>query len=830
MYRLDLNGRWALCWCEPGEGEERQWRLEGVPPDRRIEASVPGDVHLDLIGAGLLEEPLVGLNAPNCSWMEGKDWWYSRRFHCSEEALGVVTEIVFEGLDTTAHVWLNGKKVGQSGNAHVPHVFDVTGAVRGGTNLLVVRVDDGLRAASGKELAPYQMQKGHELQERMWIRKPQFTFGWDWSPRLLTCGIWRSVQLRSYRGMALRDLCLRAQLKPEGGALVHVVAEVENFTGAAADFRLTVALSRGRTHRVELEESARPGRSTVRAALDVPEPALWWPAPLGEPALYEVEAELLIGGERVDGRQMRYGIREVELIQEPLGEEGTRFAIAVNGEKVFCKGANWVPADSILARVSPAKYRALVQAAWEANFNMLRVWGGGTFEDETFYDLCDEYGILLWHDFMFACSYYPDDDSDFVEEARREAEKAVRRLRNHPCVALWCGNNENQWLHHDLQQEGGAPERFPGGRIYDEVLPEVCGRLDPGTPYWPSSPYGGDEPNSEWEGDRHAWDVSIRAPTVAEKVDYGAYERDRGKFITEFGVLAPAPLESVRRYLPHGELNRKSDSWAFHNNEFEQGTLREALKRYWRPAEGLSLAEYVRMGQTIQAEALKLALEHWRRRKFRTAGALFWMYADCWGEVGWTVIDYYLERKPSYWAVRRAFAPVLPSFAGREDGGMALWIVNDIPRAVEVELQYGWLHLPTGETERRRMRRRAPRNGAEEVARLSPPGGEPEEWMAFVRLEGRECGDIFNRRFPAGFDFNRIPLPEAHVECALSDGGDELVVTADAFAWQVHLKVPRGVEVGDNDFDLMPGETRRVEVRGPRGMKDQVEAGALNGP
>ncbi len=826
MHTVNLNGRWRLGWCEPGEGERRGWPEQGPSGARLVEASVPGDVHLDLLEAGFIEEPLYGLNARDCGWMEDKDWWYGRHFHVAAEQLGSRSELKFGGLDCTADIWLNGKHVACTDNAHIPHTVDVTDEVAPGDNLLVVRVDAGVRAKQERETAKYTMHTAAEDSPRIWVRKPQFTFSWDWAPRLLTCGIWRSVELNSYAEAALRDICLRTNLQDDGTARVQVIAEVEVFSGQGLEVEVTVALSLEATHALTLSADPEQGAALVEGELIVEEPKLWWPAALGEPALYDVHATLRHEGGLLDQTRFRYGLREIELIQEPLpGDEGESFTIAVNGEQVFCKGANWVPGDSIIARVTPAKYRALVGAASEANFTMLRVWGGGVYEDDAFYDLCDEHGILVWQDFMYACAYYPDDDPAFLAESEREARAAVRRLRNHPCIALWCGNNENQWIHYQRQQQGKAADRCYGMRIYEEVQPRVCQELDPTRPYWPSSPYGGEDPASQLEGNRHGWFVSILAPTLDERTDYSLYERDRAKFMTEFGVLAPPGMDSLRRYLPCDEQQRGSDAWEYHNNRFEQGTNQEALKRYWRPAEHLSLDDYVRFSQVIQAEALKFSLEHWRRRKFLTSGSLFWMYSDCWGEVGWTVIDYYLNRKPSYWAVKRAFAPVLVSFAPG-DGSMRPCLVNDTAEAVDAKLTYGWVNVRTGAVDMESRCVHIGRSAASEVATLPLPAGDRNAWMAYGRLERDGAVLSRNRRFLAGFNFNRLDLPVAHVATELSDG--EIALRTDHFAWQVHLDAPRGVALEDNDFDMLPGEHRSLALTGPPELVEQVRVRPLN--
>jgi beta-mannosidase len=829
VQRMDLGGVWDLHYCDPGEGERMGWP-EGAADKEFVAARVPGDVHLDLAEAGMIEEPLHGRTARDCVWMEGKDWWYIREFAVPLGFLSERVEIHFAGLDTTAEVWVNGWHVGSHDSMFVPVSMDVTGALREGRNIVAVKLNVGLRSAEGKHIEKYgAMDTSASDTPRMWIRKAQFTFSWDWAPRLLTCGIWRGVELRSYDGVALRDVCLRTSLLPEGDARVKVLLEVENLTDSEMPLRATVSLSgRGGEHTAELRSTLRPGLQTLTAEIDVPDPALWWPAPLGDPNLYYCRVVVADGGQSLEEKSFRYGLREVELLRQPLSEEGESFTVMINGQKVYCKGADWVPADSLMARVSPTKYRELVRLAAEANFNMFRVWGGGIYEDPYFYQLCDEFGILVWQDFMYACSYYPDDDPDFVAGARREAELAVRRLRNHACVALWCGNNENQWIHYRVGQTGKAADRCYGEVVYDEVLPEVCAGLDPTRPYWPSSPYGGEDPNSEELGNRHAWEVNIINPDPEDQVSYDNYAEDRGKFISEFGILAPPALETLRQYLPQEELRRGSPAWEFHNNEFEKGTIGAALERYWRPAEELNLPDYVQYAQLIQAEALKFALEHWRRRKFDTSGALFWMYSDCWGAVGWTVVDYYLRKKPSYYFVRRAFEPVLASIQ-QQDERLAFWLSNDTLQDVGGGLEYGLVGLQGSEVQGYTVETRAAANSSSKVAELDIShldSGEFGRWAAYCRFVSEGGAISRNRRFLAGFRFGALEMPQARFSHWLD--GDALILQADSYVWQVRVEAPAALEPDDNHFDLLPGEERRIRMRGPEDLLSRVAVTALN--
>jgi beta-mannosidase len=715
----------------------------------------------------------------------------------------------------------------------VPYTVDVTHALHEGHNRLVVRLDVGLRAAADKESEKYSRMGGFDINApRVWIRKAQFTFRWDWAPRLLTCGIWREVELRSYKRVALRDVCWRTSLQKDGSAQVLALVELENLTNQTQSVDVQLGLRGHGDHGTTLHTELAPGLQTMTATLEVPDPALWWPVPLGQPNLYDASVVLLADGKVLDRSVIRYGLREIALIREPLpGDEGESFILAVNGQKVFCKGGNWVPADALIARVNPTKYRELVRLAAEANFNMFRIWGGGIFEAPYFYQLCDEYGILVWHDFPYACSYYPDDDPDFLAEAKHEAELAVRRLRNHPSIALWCGNNENQWIHHQRKQEGKGADRLYGQVIYHEVLPEVCARLDPTRPYWPGSPWGKEEdPNDERSGNRHSWYVTILAPRPEDRIYYENWEKDRGKFITEFGILSPPSLDSLREFLPPDEFYRGSPSWEFHNNEFELSTTQEALKRFWKPDGSLSLQEYILYSQMIQAEALKFSLEHWRRRKYLTSGTLFWMYSDCWGAVGWTIVDYYLRKKPSYYYVRRAFAPILASIQ-QETEGLSFWLVNDTLKDVEGTLEYGLLHLQTGERKEAQCAAIAPANAATLLATMGLPieaRQDPGSWLAYTRFLS-STGEVVsqNRRFLVGFHFKALALPKARFHYRLE--GNMLHLKAYSFVWQARIVAPRPIQLEDNYFDLLPGEERWVRLEGPPDKPlRRIEVTALN--
>lgn len=829
MKELPLNGKWKLRYCDIGSGKKDEFAnsREGW-----IEATVPGDVHLDLMHAGQMEEPLYGTNARKCVWVEEKEWWYRKTFEVSLEDLNSDRiELCFDGLDTTATVWLNNKKVGDNNNMLIPCSFDVTKFLLAGTNTLLVRLDCGRNAVKDKLLDKYQTNK-EAGGDRIWVRKPQFMFGWDWAPRLLTCGIWRPVKLKFYKKFAIRGTLLRTRISGKK-AIVKVESEIENLTDKIIEAELGISLSGKRIHSNSLKVRLNPGINSVKTSVSVPNPELWYPKPIGEPALYEFKMQVTSDNGAKDIYQTKYGIREVKILQQPLGRGEKTWTFAVNGKKVFCKGADWVPADSIPVRVSEEKYRKLVELAIEANFNMFRVWGGGMYEDELFYRICDEMGMMVWQEFIFACALYPDDDESFCNEVKKEAELAVKQLRNHPSLVLWCGNNENDWG----WATGWWPkaDRFYGEKLYAQILPEVCRRLDPDRPYWQSSPLGGKDPNSHMEGDRHTWWISIQLTIPEEKFNYKNYAKDASKFTSEFGILAPSTMETLKKCIPPEELSPSSESWKFHANTIDVqtkgGYLSEMLRvLYDDHPENLPLEEFTLALQLLQGEAYKFALEHYRRRKFNCSGCLFWMYADCWGAAsGWTIVDYYLSRKPSFFFVKKAYAPVLASIK-EEEFGLSIWLTNDLLKDVGGTLEYGLKDFSGKEFIGKKIHAVTKANSSKCIMQLNE----------LDRLANYNISRFFYVRFKSGnkilsenhyfFTFLKEvkpTLPKVKLEYSvkkIKGGLSRLTIKTDNYARAVQIECPSELVPEDNYFDIFPGEKKEILLKGNSSLLQQVKA------
>jgi beta-mannosidase len=417
-----------------------------------------------------------------------------------------------------------------------------------------------------------------------------------------------------------------------------------------------------------------------------------------------------------------------------------------------------------------------------------------------------------------------------VREAGREAEAVVRRLRNRPSLVLWCGNNENEMLHH-MSQQHGEVDHFYGREIYHRVLPDVCGRLDPTRPYWPSSSYGGEDPNSPRLGDRHSWDVSLGK----DGIDYRTYSADTAKFVSEFGFLAPAMQDALERFLPAEQITPASPAWQFHDNMFERGITSAVLAGFYGlDATEIALDDYVLYAQIVQGEVLKYALEHYRRRKYDCGGALFWSYNDCWGTTtGWTIIDYYLNLKPSYYYVRRAMQPVLISFREEEAGEVSIWLTSDSCQEVEGELTYGLRTLVGEEITRQSLAVGVAADGSREVATCQPPGdlAFPSSdcfWWARLEVDGKPVSE--DRYFLAPLE--KLEIPEATVQYQLeTTGGTNLLcLQADSYAWVVRIAAPAGLTLEDNYFDVFPGDEKLIAIDGPAELLDTITVSATPKP
>jgi beta-mannosidase len=808
----------------PGGGEQAQAFAEDHPDGSWLEVRVPGDVHTTLLAAGRLKDPFYGRQEEDAAWVEDREWWYRLRFDGPEPAPGPDERLllVLHGLDTFVTLWLNGERLGEHRNMFREAVFDVTGRVRPGeANTLALCFHPPLRQNLPSPPDPWGRNP-----ERTGMRKAQYGYGWDWGPRLPTVGVWRPIELKRQRRAALVGVQFSTvELSADyARAVVRVRVEVDAFASRGPRrAHLRLHDGEGTAAHASVNFAGVPGESAAGAYLIVEQPRLWWTHDLGEPHLYTLETVLDDGGLEVDMRSQRVGIRRLVLDQSPDPEEpGSRFfRFVLNHEPIFARGADWIPADSFIGPLTADRYAMLLTRAREANMNMIRVWGGGVYEHDAFYDLSDELGMLVWQDFMFACASYPEEPDEFVAEVDAEARYQVRRLRSHPSLALWCGNNENQWIYDQLHWQNRV-NRVPGALYYDEILPSAVAQLDGVTPYWPGSPYGGDDHNGQTDGDVHDWHVwhggsprrfgekPVNANTP-EAVSYVRYAEDMGRFISEFGMHAAPVAETVRRVVPEEELYLHSPTLDHHNKDEPKNKGDNLMLA----VTGLpsDLEEYVDFSMIAQAEGLKFGIEHFRRRKPHCSGTLFWQLNDCWPCLSWSVLDYYGLGKAGYFYARRFYAPLLASFRACPEGGVELWITNDTLKPVQDVARVrlagfdGTTHLE------RDVPLDVPASVSRPVARWEQGElqGSPDRYLG-VRSAGGEFPA--NRHFFGMVRDLRRERPELTVERQpVGEREVRVTVRAPAYAYFVHLETPSATAgFSDNYFDLEAGEERTVTV------------------
>jgi len=840
----NLNNGWRF----------RDERPAGSSPDTALPwlpAAVPGQVHIDLLNAGVISNPFERMVERSVQWVDDIDWVYETTFHLDNEP-AQHTILAFEGLDTVADITLNEMDLAKTDNMFVAHEFPVGERLRhgpgeDGDNTLRVTFRSAHRVGAERialwnETAPDKDRldvNWYHWSGRSFIRKAQYAYGWDWGPELVSCGIWRPVKLIEMPVARLLDWRYDTEFGADGTAHVTFSIAVDRAPNAATTpINLTVSLPRAGNetdaldvpipNSVTVVVPEGTGRVIASVQVTIEDAQLWWPNrhnPTGaaiHPTLYSVEFELG-APERIDFLTSKIGLRTIELIREPDADgKGESFKFRVNGHDIFVKGANWIPADSFQSRLehdagkldcddlADDRVYNLIWAACDAGCNMLRVWGGGIYESEHFYELCDEHGIMVWQDFAYACAYYPDTDV-YADACRTEAIANVRRIRTHPCLALWCGNNENHMMYDTKWIP--PPGRHIGEHLYHDVLPAVVAEEDPHTAYWPSSPYGGPDPQSQDYGDRHNWDVWHGVG------DWTHYTEDTSRFCSEFGFASSCGLAAWDTCLEDSDRSPNSPAVRWHDKTRKgYETYLGLVNLHYPIAE--TLEDLVYYTQINQAAALKYGIEHYRRIKGRCWGTLFWQINDCWPVHSWAVIDSELQPKAAYYACRDFFASALLSFNRREDV-VELHISNDALGPIEGKVSVA-LKTFCGEIlAEQTFDAQVDANVSKLIGSISIESGR-----------GMETGTYFTGTF-AGVDDNEISrnilllaepkelaLDQPNLGIEIDDhDADTLAISisASTFAGSVWLfldpaEVLESPEFSNNFFHLEPGETRVVTM------------------
>jgi beta-mannosidase len=658
----------------------KSWNVKRAGTSTWIPASVPGDVYADLLAANEIPDPFYRDNENDLQWIGESDWVYESTFTVSKDLLAKDRVLLrCEGLDTLATIKVNGQTVGSADNMYRIWEFDVKPVLNPGQNRISVTFASAMDyiREKGREL-PIE---GHHTENVAHIRKQPCNFGWDWGIKAVTCGIWRSVSLVGFEMARLSDVRIAQDHSKKGAVGLTVDTGVERTGRSNLMAKVTVEL--GKKTVAAQETTFRAKRTTTEVR--VKDPHLWWPNNMGKQSLYTVTVELFTSeGVLLDTWSKRIGLRTLKL-ERHTDEWGECFQFEVNGIPFFAKGANGVPADALLSRNSEERYRARVHAAADANMNMLRVWGGGIYEDEAFYDACDELGICVWQDFMFGGTAYPTTDKAFMENVKAEAEDVVKTLRHHACIALWCGNNEiesNKYFHkHETLRDWS--DYTP---LFDRLLPRVLAALDPDRDYWPSSPHktisDRNKTANPTNGNVHFWRVWHGGDV------FEFYRTRTPRFITEYGFQSFPHPRTVDGFTAPGDRNITSRIMEHHQRS---GTGNAKMMHYmldwFRMPVGFE--NVIWASQILQGIAMQIGTEHWRRSMPCTMGTLYWQFNDNWPVASWSSIDYHGRWKALHYMAKRFFAPLLVS--GLEDpetGTVEVHVTSDLLKAVDARVEW----------------------------------------------------------------------------------------------------------------------------------------------
>ena len=820
---VGLPGPWVFREADTGE-----W----------LPATVPGTVHTDLLANGKIQDPFYRTNERDQQWIDKKDWDYATHVDLDAATLAHDhVELVFEGLDTYADVYVNDALVLSADNMFRTWTVDIKAHARAGANTLRLRfrspIQEGLKRLDALGYNPPatndQSENGGLGNKKVSVftRKAGYHYGWDWGPRFVTSGVWRPVKLRAWSAARIVDLHIVQDSLAADTAKLSAVFEILSDAGGPAivDIQSPTDPSIAARQAVTL----KPGLNVVELPLTVANPKLWWSNGLGEAHLYRLTGRLSAGAAS-DAREATIGLRTLRIVQTP-DAGGASFYVELNGVPVFMKGANYIPNDSFLPRVTTQVLERVVKSAVDTHMNMIRVWGGGVYEEDRFYDLCDENGILVWQEFAFACSMYPNDKA-LLDNIRAEAEDNVRRLRNHPCIALWCGNNEIDTAWQNDVPNGGwgwkqtytQPQRdemwAAYKAIFHEILPQTLASLDPQRFYWPSSPLaawdGKDVKHADvnlprQSGDIHYWDVWWGQKPFAE------YRAHIGRFMTEYGFQSFPEFRTVEAYTAPGDYDIFSEVMQAHQrSSIGNGTIKNYMQRDYKVPKDFKQFLYV--GQVLQAEGIKVAMEAHRARRDYCMGSMFWQINDCWPVASWSSIDYFGRWKAQQYYARKSFAPLLVS-AWLDGDLVSVHVVNDrlsdVPAGLELRVRdFQGRTLKTIQL---------PLTLKGNAAAMAWSGGvgdllgdaRPDSVFVHARLVAGKETLAEDRLYLKPVKDLVLPSPRIDViQRALPGGGFGLALSADALVKNLYLSFDDSDAVfSDNYFDLLPGESLVVQVR-----------------
>jgi beta-mannosidase len=796
---IPLDSNWEFRQRDAGPGAQNaEWRP----------AQVPGCVHLDLLRNRVIPDPFYRDNEAKLQWIENADWEYRTTFPADQTLLGRGhVELVFDGLDAYSQVYLNDKLVLTADNMFRQWRADIKPYLKEGANSLVVFFPSPIKAAAKVAATdPWRAKTGTE--EKTYIRKAAYEFGWDWGPRFVTSGIWRPVRLEAWDEARISDFHIRQ--RDVTAEVAHLVAEVEVTAAGDLAAEVTVSFPDAKLSR---RADLHAGVNHVDLPIEIAKPSLWYPAGYGAQPIYEFRANLKTGADVVDETSTRTGLRSVVLRREP-DKWGRSFEFVINGIPVFAKGADGIPFDSFPTRVTTEQYRQVLQSAVDANMNMIRHWGGGYYETDEFYNMCDRLGIMVWQDFMFGNDWQPG-TYPFKQNVAAEAEYQVRRLRDHPSIVLWCGNNETEGA---FAWRGGSKKPAEVSRrmwedyltVFSGILPRIVERLTPETPYWPSSPSADYEDTSDTyqSGDMHDWSV------WHGRVPFRDYEKHNPRFMSEYGFQSFPEMRTVEAFtVPEDRTGIATPVMLAHQKNTAGNAIihQYLLRDYPEPRD---FASFLYVSQVLQAEGIKIGAEHLRRNRPRTMGSLYWQLNDCWPVASWSSIDYYGRWKALQYYARRFYNDLLVS-PHDENGAVAVYIVSDKTAPVTAYLRVRLMTFDGTTLSEKSETVQVPALSSRIYLQL------PKEELlkgadvtkVFVAADLSAGGKPVSTNLIYLAPTKEIHLPPAPIKTELN--GNRLRLSSPVLARSVWVSFGSlDVNPSDNYFDLLPGQPVEIAITG----------------
>ncbi|MGB1517163.1 MAG: beta-mannosidase [Flavobacteriaceae bacterium] len=793
---------------------DTNWSFRSLNSNDWYPATVPGNIYSDLIDNKLIEDPFIGANETKVQWVADSTWVYQTHFDVSSSTLNKDhLQLHFGGLDTYAKVYLNDSLILSSNNAFRNYKIPVKKLISSRNTLAVHFAPTHYAEEIEKNKLDYTLPEGN----RVFTRKAQFQYGWDWGPKLNTMGIWKEVSLQAWDDSRIENVYLRKDSYTEKEARFTAIITLTSSPEKSTSIQV---FADGQDFSLQIPTGKQTNQFEIPITIE--DPIFWWPHNLGIPHLYEVEVQLVQDGIVRDVVIVNHGVRNVSLIAEE-DEHGQSFYFNINGIPVYMKGANYIPQHSLQNRVTDAHYENLLQDVVDANMNMLRVWGGGIYENDVFYDLCDKKGILVWQDFMYACAMYPGDEA-FLENAKQEAEDQLVRLRNHPSIVLWCGNNENNEGWHNWGWQDGKTQaqkdKIWGDylKLFDSILPAEVAKhtqLD----YWESSPkYGRGNPKYQFEGDAHDWWV------WHDGYPFEHFEDFVPRFMSEFGFQSFPSMDAMKFINHSKEIQIDTDGMKSHQKHHRGYELIDLyMERDYKVPENDE--DYVYVSQLVQARGMRMGIEAHRRAKPYNMGTLYWQLNDCWPGISWSSIDHFGNWKALHYEAKEAFENILISFK-REGNHVNVYIVNDLLKNLEETLVLQLYDFKGNVLWSSSLEVEVDRNSsvlAQSFFVENMSGLDGNE----VLLDAK-YGNYTNTYFFEKPKNLALDKAEIHYEIQKVEQGFSVDVTSPVFQKNVMLMVSAKGHFSDNYFDLKPNETKTVLFKTKASSIEELTYKSLN--